>query len=105
QAFRAEGAVETLDAAVLPRLAGLDRGGIAVLIEEPDAQCPGDELGTVVAAQHLRRPVRVKSPSSTPSTRLASSEEPTSIARHSRVHSSTTVNALSFCPFAQVSCT
>jgi hypothetical protein len=50
-------------------------------------------------------PYCANSRSSTAITRSASIDAATSIAKHSRVHSSFTVSALSACPLPQVSCT
>ena len=50
-------------------------------------------------------PCLSNNPPSTAITRSAFTDPPTSIARHSRVHSSMTVSAFSFCPLPQASCT
>src|SRR5206468_11140350 len=48
QALAPERRVEALDAAVLPRLAGCDGRGLAVVHHRPHLQHPRDELGAVV---------------------------------------------------------
>src|SRR5262245_40939857 len=62
EALAPERPVETLDAAVLPRLARLDRGRVAVLEQGPDLQRACDELRSVIASQHLRRSVLREQP-------------------------------------------
>src|SRR5262245_29558879 len=51
EALAAQRAVEALDAAVLPRLARLDRRDLAVVGQRPDPERARDELRPVVAAQ------------------------------------------------------
>ena len=55
QALVGEFAVEALQRAVLPRLAGIDQGGLDALIDDPLQQRPRDELRAVVGTQVERR--------------------------------------------------
>jgi len=54
QAFVAELAVEAIVVTVLPRLSGVDVGGLDLLLGEPLQDCLTDELRAVVRAQEAR---------------------------------------------------
>jgi hypothetical protein len=58
QEFVAQLGVEALAIAVLPRAARLDEERLHANPAEPGAHIAGDELGAVVGANVLRRPVR-----------------------------------------------
>ena len=56
EAFVPEFAVDALDHAVLPGLAGIDQGNFEPLIRHPAQERLGDKLRTVVRTQLMRRP-------------------------------------------------
>ena len=62
QALVAQARVEALTEAVLPGLAGLDVVGLGALGLEPLGKLEGDELGAVVASDHLRPAVAGEEP-------------------------------------------
>ena len=96
--FVAQLAIEALAVAILPGAAGLDVEGLRADPCEPLAHDLGGELRAVVRTHMVwhatvdKRSLRRKRTSSAPSRR------PTSIARHSRVYSSITVNMRSGLP-------
>ena len=56
ETFVPEFAVEALDHAILPGLAGINQGNLETLIRHPALERLGDKLRTVVRTQMMRRP-------------------------------------------------
>ena len=82
---------------------GIDQRRVNARVAEPAQDRGGDELRPIVRPQVARRAVTLTSCASTSITRPERIPPATSIAKHSRVHSSTTVKHLSVCRLAQVS--
>ena len=95
QAFVAKLAVEALVGAVLPGLAGVDQGDLDVRLDDPFKDRLADELRAVSERKIAGAPCWLTSRASTSITRFERMLPATSIAKLSRVNSSTTVKHLS----------
>ena len=103
QALVAELAVEALVVAVLPRLAGIDQGGVDLRFGEPFQDRLAHELGPLSERRNAGAPCALIRRVSTSMTRAERMLPATSMAWHSRVNSSMMVRHLIFCPLAQAS--